>query len=279
MDGQPKRKDECGITRSSATVPSLIRLADRLDRLGAHETADVLDMVALLAKQGQPTIPQAPPQQQPSQQKNQQQAQQQLADRFLNVHTEMLNATRLFANPSTIYLGMKRLIDAVKELGLTANALKQNVASAPSVTTPNTPVPISGTLPTGATASVLYELVSLADRLDKEGRHAHADAIDHAVLLMRKFAEEQDPVRPGNRTPLSTRYCPDHVGTQAFRISENIYQCPMDGRVYDYANGYTDYSGQKVPGGNVALQTPVAEPFGLPQRLYDPNQKVINTMN
>lgn len=267
--------------RNDATVSTLVRLADRFDKLGAKETADVLDMVALIAKQGQPVVtPQVSPQQQPSPQQNQQQTQQQLADRFLNIHTEMLNATRLFSNPTTIPAGMKRLLDAAKELGFAANALKQSVMSASAAAVPNTAPTVSGTPPTGATASALRELVSLADKLDKEGRHSQADAVDHAASLVRRLAaEEQDPIRPGNRIPLSTRYCPDHVGVQAFRVNEHTYQCPIDGRVYDYANGYTDYSGQKVPGGNIANQTPVSEPFGLPQRLYDPSQKVINTMN
>lgn len=269
------------MVRNGALEHVLVRLADRFDRLGAHDTADVLDMVALLAKQGQPVVPsQVPPQQQPSQQKTQQQAQQQLADRFINIHTEMLNATRLFSNPSTISAGMKRLLDAAKELGFAANALKQSVSGTPSPATPNTPAPVSGTAPVGATASALHFLVSMADRLDTEGRCAQADAVDQAARILHRLAEsEKDPVKPGNRIQLSTRYCPDHIGMQAFRVEENVYQCPIDGRTYDYANGYTHYAGQKVPGGNVAMQTPVSEPFGLPQRLYDPSQKVLNTIN
>ena len=39
------------------------------------------------------------------------------------------------------------------------------------------------------------------------------------------------------------------------RIGDNVWQCDLDKKVYDYANGYTDEKGNKVPGGDVANQT------------------------
>lgn len=56
--------------------------------------------------------------------------------------------------------------------------------------------------------------------------------------------------------PLSTRYCPDHAGQSTYRIAEHTVRCPLDGKVYSFENGYTLENGIKVPGGDVALQTP-----------------------
>jgi hypothetical protein len=55
--------------------------------------------------------------------------------------------------------------------------------------------------------------------------------------------------------PLNTRYCPDHAGTSVARVGEHRYQCPLDKKVYDYAEGFTLDNGSKVPGGDVAQQT------------------------
>lgn len=284
MEGEPVIFHEDGVEhmsiRKSAAMPILAGLADRLDAHGAHAMADVLDeVVALLVRRAQiPLQQQQVAQQQQMQQ--QQQQQQQLADRFLNIHTEMLNATRLFSNPATIPSGMKRLLDAARELGFAANALKQSVTS--TTPTATTSIPAATTAVPGgpAFAAALPELVSLADRLDAEGRHVLAEAVDMAAGILAKFGgEEKPPIRPGNRTPLSTRYCPDHTGVQAIRVDEHVYQCPMDGRLYDYEGGYTDYSGQQVLGGSVAAQTPMSSPVLLPQRLYDSRQNVINTLN
>lgn len=54
---------------------------------------------------------------------------------------------------------------------------------------------------------------------------------------------------------LSTRYCPDHPGVQTFRKEENTFQCPLDGKTYDYSKGYTTMNGTSVPGGTVDQQT------------------------
>lgn len=239
-----------------ASILALVSFADRLDAAGASAMADVLDEAALcLSKHAQQT-----PQQQLAQQ-------QQLADRFVNIHTEMLNATRQFSNPTQISAGMKHLLDQVKELGLAANALKQTVTSA-------------GTPPTPATASVVQELVSLANYLDAEGEYVQADVADRAASIMSRFAEEQEPpIKPGHKSSLSTRYCPDHIGVQAIRIAERVYQCPIDGRTYDYEGGYTNYNGQRVPGGSIAAQTPTSTPYALPQRLFDSRQNILNTIN
>jgi len=265
----------------SAAVPVLVRLADQLDAIGAHAMADVADEAAQLIKTAQAS---QAPQQQLAQQQQQQTTLQQLADRFINIHTEMLNATRLFSNPATIPSGMKRLLDAAREMGLAANALKQSIST--TTTTTSTPIPATtSAVPGGPTtaADAARELVALANRLDVEGNYVLADLADCAAKMVLKFSDnreqEESPIRPGHLSPLSTRYCPDHCGVQAYRVADRVFQCPIDGRMYDYEGGYVDYSGQRVPGGNIANQTPTTMPYQLPQRLYDPNQYVLNTMN
>lgn len=258
------------LARRGSAVPVLVQLADRFDTMGAHAMADVLDETAGLVR-----LAQAAPQQLFQQQ-------QRLADRLLNIHTEMLNATRTFSNPATIPAAMKQLLDQVKELGFAANALKQSTTQAQTAaTTPTTSAPT----PPPAKAAAVRELVALADRLDAEGKHTLADLADRAADMVSKFADKdkaessQPPIKPGRLSSLSTRYCPDHHGVQAVRVAERVYQCPIDGRMYDYESGYVNYSGQRVPGGSIANQTPASTPYALPQRLFDSRQNIMNTLN
>lgn len=55
--------------------------------------------------------------------------------------------------------------------------------------------------------------------------------------------------------PLSTRYCPDHPGTQISRIGEHFWQCELDKKTYNFETGFELNNGEKVPGGDVANQT------------------------
>lgn len=55
--------------------------------------------------------------------------------------------------------------------------------------------------------------------------------------------------------PLTTRYCPDHPGSQIARIGQNIWQCELDKKQYNYEAGFTLSNGNKVPGGDVSNQT------------------------
>jgi hypothetical protein len=55
--------------------------------------------------------------------------------------------------------------------------------------------------------------------------------------------------------PLSTRYCPDHPGTQIYRIGEHVWQCELDKKTYNFDTGFDLINGSKVPGGDVSEQT------------------------
>lgn len=55
--------------------------------------------------------------------------------------------------------------------------------------------------------------------------------------------------------PLQSRSCPDHPGTPISRVADNTWQCPMDGKVYDFKLGFTLENGDKVPGSSVENQS------------------------
>jgi len=140
-------------------------------------------------------------------------------------------------------------------------------------------------------ATNIPSLVKLANHMDNMGFHKLADKIDKNLDQAeygffpreRKSEEEEEtvePVQPPRLGSLSTRYCPDHIGVQSVRISDRIYQCPIDGMVYNYESGYKNYQGQRVPGGSVAAQTPTTSNYGgIPMRIYDSRQSVLNRVN
>jgi len=137
-------------------------------------------------------------------------------------------------------------------------------------------------------AASLEEMVKFADYLDEIGAYALADTVTEGLFLlkqayipkMRKEEKKESPIQPPHEGTLSTRYCPDHRGVQTIRIAERTYQCPIDGKVYNYDNGYVNYQGQKVPGGSVAAQTPTSADYGgIPMRIYDSRQSILNRIN
>ena len=54
---------------------------------------------------------------------------------------------------------------------------------------------------------------------------------------------------------LLTRSCPDHPGAQIQRLEDAKYQCSLDGKIYDFREGFTTMKGNKIPGGTVDEQT------------------------
>ncbi len=138
-------------------------------------------------------------------------------------------------------------------------------------------------------------MIKMADSLDKRGLEDLANIVDESALIIHRatdygfFPKQKDqeeleheklPVQMPHEGSLSTRYCPDHNGTQAIRIGENEYQCPIDGKKYNYETGYLNYDGQRVPGGSIAAQTPTTSDYGgIPMRIYDSRSDVLNRLN
>lgn len=133
------------------------------------------------------------------------------------------------------------------------------------------------------------DLVKLADYLDNNKFYILADKVDNFIKnanygffpKSNKIEEKKEEMfQPRSKGSLSTRHCPDHRGVQTIRIEENTYQCPLDGKIYDYINGYENYKGQRVPGGSVAAQTPDTSDFGgIPMSLYEPASSALNRVH
>jgi hypothetical protein len=101
------------------------------------------------------------------------------------------------------------------------------------------------------------------ERIDREGRDKH-------------HVNTQQHVDAGH---LSIRHCPQHIGVMMGRIGENTYQCPIDGQVYNWETGWTDYDGNEHPGSSVAAQTPDSAGYSVPHRLFDSREKILNVVN
>lgn len=79
--------------------------------------------------------------------------------------------------------------------------------------------------------------------------------------------------------PLQTRYCPNHIGVSMSRVGEGIYQCSLDGHIYDFNAGFTLENGDKIPPSSISNQTEMATPYASPARIFDSRQNIINTIN
>lgn len=76
-----------------------------------------------------------------------------------------------------------------------------------------------------------------------------------------KVADVEKAVKEGIKdfrpleSSLSTRTCPDHPGAQMSRVADYTFQCSLDKKVYNYQTGYSTMKGNKVPGGDVSIQS------------------------
>ena len=79
---------------------------------------------------------------------------------------------------------------------------------------------------------------------------------------------------------LQTRYCIDHPGVMLARISEGVFQCSLDGSVFNYETGFTTQDGTHISGGSISNQTPMATEYQHNDtRCFDSREKVLNTIN
>lgn len=133
--------------------------------------------------------------------------------------------------------------------------------------------------------------VDWKDEADTEQSKRY-DSKHHHSLQVREPKKDQERVdREGRKTnhvhtqqnveasALSTRYCPDHVGVSTHRVGESTYQCSLDGKVYNYEAGWTDYDGKEHPGGSLAAQTPDSTGYAVPHRIFDSRENILNRIN
>lgn len=114
-----------------------------------------------------------------------------------------------------------------------------------------------------------YNLAYIADELDKKGNLLLANVADKILkdYIVYKEAEDAGVVKTPKKV-LSSRYCPDHRGAQMARISETEYKCALDGKVYNYETGFTNYEGENIAGGSIQGQT-LNDMYYIPMTRYD----------
>lgn len=86
---------------------------------------------------------------------------------------------------------------------------------------------------------------SVKDSLDKDM------LASEAVKSIKESIKEYRPLE----TSLSSRYCPDHPGTSVIRVADDVYQCPLDKKIYNYKEGFETMRHNIVPGTSVQNQT------------------------
>jgi hypothetical protein len=114
-------------------------------------------------------------------------------------------------------------------------------------------------------AADVEEQARYRERINAKIKEIKARAEERAKLgtepANKQQPQQQQPnVKQGkqyapNEASLSTRYCPDHPGVQGYRKGDGVMQCPMDGKTYDFNEGFTTMTGSKIPGTKVNEQT------------------------
>jgi len=55
--------------------------------------------------------------------------------------------------------------------------------------------------------------------------------------------------------PRESRTCPEHAGALVARVGDGVWQCSLDKKVFDFNEGFTTITGEKVTGGSIASQS------------------------
>lgn len=135
-------------------------------------------------------------------------------------------------------------------------------------------------------ANVVNTLYNIANSLDKKGLHKEADLVTETMVAIAAGEEtgfyghdyddskRTEPAVEGygyaDNPTLSVANCPDHRGTRLIHVDDSVYQCPIDGKVYNWAEGFTALDGTKYRGGDVASQTPDTPSWGgAPSRWFE----------
>lgn len=107
------------------------------------------------------------------------------------------------------------------------------------------------------------------------------ERVDREGYNDKSSVETYQPVKEASieKEAASTRHCPEHIGVQMGRVGVDTYQCPIDGKTYNWEVGWTDYDGQHHQGGSVAAQTPDSTGYAIPSRIFDSRENVINRVN
>ncbi len=113
-----------------------------------------------------------------------------------------------------------------------------------------------------AEAEVVDGLLKVATVLDYAGDSEGVSLVENVLRIFAKKdngmpkydvqtvekTERKYPDVAAVAPSLSTRGCPDHNGAQMKRVAEGTFQCELDGRMYNWNEGFKDYSGNVFPG-------------------------------
>jgi len=265
---------------ASSSVEELVKFADYLDESGFHALADkITDMVALVKKADEADIiPIEKARKSKEKEKEYEVISESRGDGYVLATLMGLIAERLKQHADQLEWGKTEELKPkiYEDMRHMAKVLWKHADRIKDVQT---------------FSSATYDLTRLANWLDENGFYALADKVDESLGLIKtaedygycpqagKASENQPPLQPIHEGSLSTRYCPDHIGVQAVRIDDHTYQCPLDGKEYNYETGYVNYEGQGVPGGSVAAQTPMESNYGgIPMRFYDSRSDVLSRL-
>jgi ribosomal protein L37AE/L43A len=91
--------------------------------------------------------------------------------------------------------------------------------------------------------------ISVTDQLKKINRTDKAEK----RIKESKVVEAPKAVSP-MQYAREARTCPEHAGALVRRVSDGVWQCTMDQKIFDFNTGFSVASGEKVPGGSVANQ-------------------------
>jgi hypothetical protein len=188
---------------------------------------------------------------------------------FYNLLKTLGNNPSGFSSAMDTYL---RGIDtALETIIVPMNTFISQISQAQTGTTGVVPVKTSSD-------NQIETFIKFANYLDEQGAHVLADQVTDLARMF-GYAEpymSKEPIQPAVEGSLSTRYCPDHVGVPTIRLTDNVVQCVIDGKVYDYSSGYVNYKGQRVPGSSISEQTPAQSNSEIPMRTYEPTANILN---
>jgi len=108
---------------------------------------------------------------------------------------------------------------------------------------------------------VVEGLLKVAEVLDYAGDAEGVSLVENVLQIFAKKddgmpkydvetvekTERQYPEVKAVAPSMSTRNCPDHHGAQMKRVAEGTFQCELDGRMYNWNQGFKDYSGNVFP--------------------------------
>ena len=112
---------------------------------------------------------------------------------------------------------------------------------------------------------VIDQLIKIADVLDYNGQSEEVGIVDNIIRTFAKKeferpiydvenVEKKKRIYPDIAIPaptMSVRTCPDHHGAQMQRVADNCFKCEMDGRVYNWDEGFKSYDGIQYGGGKI----------------------------